>query len=34
MEVIDCERCAKGMSYWDSDFYYSASGSLMVGLLN
>lgn len=25
MEDIDCEKCAKAVSYWDSDLYYSVS---------
>lgn len=34
MEAIDCGRCAKGVSDWDSDFYCNATGSLMVSSLD
>lgn len=30
MEVIDCKRCAKTVHFWDTDFYYSVAGFLMV----
>lgn len=34
MEVIDCERYAKAVNYWDTDFDYSVAGSLMVSSLD
>ena len=30
MEVIECEKCAKGVSYGNSDFDYGVAGSLRV----
>ena len=33
MEAIDCGKCAKAVSYWDRDLYYSLAGPLRVNSL-
>lgn len=34
MEAIDYGKCAKSVSYWDSDLYYSVAGPLRVNSLD